>query len=206
MKTFFTAITLSFSLAVTAQPQPGTAIQTVNLEDVVIKNSAGKQYANKVHSENVHMQLYSYPGKDNGLERTFFVTRVPPLSDRPVLLHSVEVKLKPFDTSLFDVKLLVLQINGKDTMRKITTIDASKLRKNKTTVLFDTEDIELQPGACYLGYGFHIKNLQKPYMYRLYSGTKGEGGIVTFLDGGINLTIAPHFPYIFPFNISYRAL
>lgn len=205
MKTFFTAIALCLGLSATAQ-QPTATIQTVSLEDVVIKNSAGQQYANKVRSENVHIQLYAHSGKDNGLEKTFFVTKVPPLSDRPVLLHGIEVKLKSFDTSLFDVKLLVMQINGKDTMRKITTIDASKLRKNKMTVLFDNEDIELQPGECYLGYGFHIKNLQSPYMYRLYSSTKGEGGIITFLDDGINVTIAPQFPYIFPFNISYRTL
>lgn len=200
-----------FSQAVFAQDEnnnkPDTSIRSIDLGEVVIKSTEPDRFSNKVRSQNVFIVLNpTRPGViDAKMDSTFFVTRFPQPEHDPISLYAVDLKLKQFDTGMFDMRLIVFQVQGKDTLRRTVPVDASKIdRKDKLRIVLFEENITLQPGDFYIGFGFHPKRIPETYKYRMYSTNKGEGAILTFKSGGVDLVSNPHFPYVFPFKMSYR--
>lgn len=188
-------------------PPADSTIRSIDLGEVVIKSTEPDKFSNKVHSQNVFIVLNpTQPGiADTKLDSTYFVTRFPQPESDSISLYAVELKLKPFDPAMFDLKLIVFQVGGKDTLRRIIPIDASKIdRKDKLRVILFDQYITLQPGEFYIGFGFHPKNISEVFKYRMYSTNKGEGAILTFKEDRTELVSNPHFPYVFPFRMSYR--
>ncbi|MBN9482162.1 MAG: hypothetical protein BGO70_16450 [Bacteroidetes bacterium 43-93] len=112
--------------------------------------------------------------------------------------------MKPFDTSLFDIKLIVFQVTGNDTLFRSINIDAGSIKKNKLKIDLFAENITLQPAEFYLGYGFHTKHITEPYRYRLFSTSKGEGALLERKNGRIRIITHEHMPYVFPFKLSFK--
>lgn len=201
------AVIFSFTANTSAQNKnDSSGIWSVDLGEIVVKNNEPSKLKNKVHSQHVYIVLN--PPKDNPANSSinkWFVTRFPQPEQEAISLYSVEVKLKPYDLSMFDVKLLIYQTNANDTVRKEIPIDGSKLDKNgKLKVSLFEQDITLQQGTFYIGYGFHVKNIKEPFSYRMYASNKGEGAIIDFTDTGVKIISDPHIPYVFPFKMSYR--
>ena len=206
------AICLFFgSVATHAQTanQPDTALRSIDLGEVVVKSTEPDKFSNRIHSDNVFIVLNPTQAgvSEAKMDSTYFVTRFPQPENSPIFLSAVELKLKPYDPAMFDVKLIIFQIHGNDTMRKVLPIDAAKIdRKGKLRVLLFDENITLQPGEFFIGFGFHTKSITEQFHYRMYSTNKGEGAMLTFRKDGVNIVSNPHFPYVFPFKMSYRKL
>lgn len=184
-----------------------TGIRSIDLGEVVIKSTEPDKFTNKIRSQHVFIVMNpTLPGvTDTKWDSTYFLTRFPQPEQEYISLYAVELKLKPFDTAMFDVRLMIFQIQGQDTLRKIIPINASKIdKKDKMRVVLFDENIILHPGDFYIGYGFHPKNIPELFRYRMYATSKGYGAILTFKGNGVDIVSNPHIPYVFPFKMSYR--
>lgn len=191
-----------------ATQQPDTSIRNLDLNEVVIKSSEQKKVTKSVHSQNVYIVFNAtQPNVAGQYDSTFFATKFPQVEDKAIALHSVELKLAPFDTSLFDVRLIVFQIVGKDTTYKLVDIDASQIdRKHKLKLTLLDKDIMLQPGEFFLGYGFKSKKITASYPYRMYCTSKGEGAMLTLSGNSFKVLTNTNIPYIFPFKVAYKKM
>lgn len=192
---------------VSAQQKSSTssqAIQSIELGEVTVKNKEQEKLSNKVKPQHVTV-VFSASSTDAKEDSTFFATRFPFPETDSISLNAVELKLKPFDTALFDIKLIVYQMREHDTLRKIVPIAGEKIdRKGNLRLSLYDEEITLHPGDFYIGYGFHKKRITEPYQYRMYSSNKGKGAILTFKESSVSIVSNELIPYVFPFRISYQ--
>ena len=210
-KTLLLAALFLCCQAVSAQQRSITKdsvnIQSIELGEVMIKSKEPDKFSNKVRSENTYIVLNPTQSgvTDAKFDSTYFVTRFPQPEADSISLYAVEVKLKPYDTAMFDIKLLIYQVREMDTLRITVPVAGDKIdRKGKLRITLYDQQITLQPGEFYIGYGFHTKHIAEPFRYRMYATNKGEGAILTFQKDRVSITSNPHFPYVFPFRMSYR--
>lgn len=192
----------------TAAAAQDTAHITVSMDEVIIKSTADEKFNHHPRLQNVHMLLN--PGKvkehRDVYQNTYFLTKLPPLEQQAVYLHAAELRLHSFDTSLFDIRLMILQLKP-DTICTIIPLNAAAIKNNRLKVDLINEQITLQPDSFYMGYGFRPRNITSPYRYKMYATTKGQGAILTFIDKQMHLVYNDgDFPYVFPFILSYRKL
>ena len=177
------------------------------LTDVVInarRSEAGK-YAKKVRSSNVHMIINPANKADKYLR--FWSTLCKPLNNAPVKIYSVELKLAPYDSRLFDMRLIVAQVQSTgDTFFRVVDIDAEHIARKQLVMDVKKENIILEPTNFYIGYDFRPKDITTPYRYRIYCNDKGEGAIISIKGNNIKINKMQDFDYNFPFKISYITL
>lgn len=210
-KTFLSISTCLFVQCVFAQNQnnsnPDTSIRSIELGEIVIKSRETAKLSNKVRSKNVFIELTpAQPGMERSkADSTFYLTRFQQPETAPISPYSVEIRLKPFDTAMFDINLVVFQVNGKDTLFRIIPVDGSKIdQKEKLRVLLLEENMILQPGDFYIGYNFHSKHIAENFRYRLYATNKGTGALLSVTAAGTKLQSDLGMPFVFPFKMAYR--
>lgn len=181
---------------------------TVNMDEVIIKSTADEKFRHHPRLQNVHMLLNPHKVKEHQdiYQNTYFLTRLAPLEPQAIYLQAATLRLHPFDTSLFDIRLIILQLKP-DTFYTIIPLNAADIKKNRLKVDLLKEQITLQPDSFYIGYGFKPKNITSPYRYKMYATAKGQGAILTFIGKQMHLVYNDgDFPYVFPFILSYRKL
>jgi len=178
-------------------------VLTVDLNEVVVKNRGPQSADKRIKAQNVHFRFQK--GRTNYTDSTGFITRFPAFDSVPIRLSSIELKLKPFDSSVLRVELMILQLNGTDTVLQQIPIAASEIdRHNKLKLYVADYNILLQPAPLYLGYRFIGKQIpDQGYDYRVFCTDKGEGAIIYMGAAGWTFTTGEHVPYIFPFRIAY---
>ncbi len=188
-----------------AQQNTGTNQRTVQLDDVVVKASDGKTTKNKVKQEHVFVQIPPTNTQSaNHQDGMFMVTGFQKVEDAPVVIDEIELKLKPFDTSLFDLKLIIFQIANADTNFWIMPVPAHDIRNKKLVMKLWDAQVELQPEKFFIGYGIHSKNKGDAFSYRLYSGSNGESAMLNLRDSRWEIMEVGYF--VFPFKIKYRKI
>jgi hypothetical protein len=177
------------------------------LTDVVInarRSEAGK-YAKKIKSSNVYMIINPDNRADEYLR--FWSTLCKPLNKAPIKIYTVELKLAPYDSSLFDMKLIVAQVQSTgDTFFRVVDIDAEQIARKQLVMDVKKENIVLEPSHFYIGYDFRPKGITAPYRYRIYCNDKGDGAIISLKGNKIIINKMQDFDYNFPFKISYITL
>lgn len=184
-----------------------TGIRSIELGEVTVKSREPDKLVSKVRPQNAYIVLNAtHEGvTDSKLDSTFFVTRFPQPETDSISLYAVEIRLQPYDTSMFDIKLLIYQEGAQDTLRKEIQVAGERIdKKGRLRVTLFDEQITLQPGYFYIGYGFHTKHITESLQYRMYATNKGDGAIITFSGRKAEIVSNPHFPYVFPFRMSYR--
>jgi hypothetical protein len=140
------------------------------------------------------------------LDATYFVTKLQQTDAGPVVLNSVECKLYPYYPVVFEMKLLVFQVNNGDTVCQVVPIEHRdrKAINGIATVQVSDKNIRLNPGDFYIGFGFTPKDIPEAAQCRMYINDKGTGAIISLpATGGAKITEAPGMPYKFPFKINY---
>jgi hypothetical protein len=184
-----------------------SGLLSVELGEVTVKHTDPDKFANKVRAQNVFIVLNpTQPGVvDARQDSTYFVTRFPQPEPVAILLHAVQLKLKAYDTAMFDVKLLIYQPGAQDTLRKVIVLEGGSINKKQVlTVDLLEKNIKLQQGDFYIGYGFHSKHIPELFKYRMYSSNNGAGALLTFKKGQVDIVTHPNMPYVFPFKMTYK--
>lgn len=186
-----------------------TSVKQFDLGNVIIKSYKLKEYSNKIKERNI-LLVFNGP-KDSlhhGWDSTYFLTRFPTLDDVPVKLCKVTCRLKPFDTTLFTPQIVFFQATKGDTLFRAVDIHKTcNVYKHTLVIDLANENIKIQPGEFFLGYGFVTKNHDKEFHYRLYSTNRRGGGVMlTFTKGMPHIISDDELPYAFPFKITYLRL
>lgn len=207
-KTYFILFIL-FSLCqkvFSQQIKPDSNILTVTLNEVTVKDKKQNKFANKARPQDVTLVLNpTKSGKESGIDSTYYVTKLNMPNNDSIFMSALEFRLKPFDSNMFDINLIIFQPQNKDTLFKLVRIDPSRIgKKNRIKVDLFKEHIILLPQEVYIGFGFHPKKIPAPYNYRLYSTDKGEGAILKLKNGGFSMISNPYFPYVFQFKMFYE--
>lgn len=189
-----------------AQDTAGHAARTVDLNDQVVQASGLQNVRKK--SRITHTSLVFRPDS-TGLRRSwdsaYLLTRFPSPAARRFKLVTVSGRVKEFDTSMIDVNLVVLQINGADTMLREIPLRANSVRsgRQKLEIALSKHQIYLQPSEFYLGYSFRTNVISKELVYRLYATSGGEGVFLTRRNGKWVFYSGGSMPNVFPFTISF---
>jgi hypothetical protein len=176
------------------------------MEEVVIKANAvqtGKM-EKRVRSKLMYWVIDTPLSKYKKLPEYYLVTKFPPVDTVPVRIHSAELRLKPYDSSIFSMNFVIFSICNGDTLFKRINLDKYSIRKNKLVVNLKEEGIVLCSNTFYMGYGKRVKSVHKTTRYRMICTDKGEGAIITVKDGTCLLHENINDPFVFPFKLSYK--
>lgn len=198
---------LAMVAALTARAQDSTRVLNATLPEIEIRSTPPLQFDNRVRSGNVYFSFDPSRQLPEGIKRQniFFLTKMERLSNDAVRLHAAELRLKPFDTSLFELQLMIFQVQGSDTIYHIIPVPAWHIEKGRLKVNLFEAFVTITPGIFYMGYGIKYKELSRPYHYKVYATDKGEGAILTFYNGDIIFSPAGNStPLVFPFRLWYR--
>lgn len=196
--TLFLLLILSIP-AFAQQIDPTTT--TIDLNEVVIKNSPLFTKTKKVRSENVVIVINPKFEKD----KLYYATKFDHIADETILLNSVELRLRPYDTSAFDIYFIVLQKSDVNTTFVPVKVNGGNIYKDKITVDLSQFDIRLKPSVFYLGFGFEPKNLPKSQSYRMFASRKGGlGAIIRHKQNSFLISENENFPFVFPFKLSFK--
>lgn len=181
-------------------------IRTVSMEEVVIKAEAlrtGKMNK-KVRTGLVHY-LIDTPVTEKYLAvKHYLTTKFPPVDTVPVKLQSVELKLKPYDSSAMSLNFIIFSTCGGDTIYRIINLDKYKIQSRKLVLDLSNKNIILCPHEFYMGYRVGPNNPKRKIRYRLFSTDKGEGAYINFYEGKILIQEGEGVPFVFPFTLSYK--
>lgn len=181
-------------------------IRTITMEEVVIKAEAVRtgKVNKKVRTGLVHY-LIDTPVTEKYLAvKHYLTTKFPPVDTVPVKLQSVELKLKPYDSSAMSLSFIIFSTCDGDTMYRIINLDKYEIQNRKLVLDLSNENIILCPHEFYMGYRVGPNNPRKKIRYRLFSTDKGEGAFINFYQGKILIQEGEGVPYIFPFKLSYK--
>lgn len=179
----------------------------VDLNDIVVKSSGTERMKNKTRISNVHLVFESAAELNSGgsWDSTYLMTKFLPPSDGRFKPTSVACRIADYDTAVFDLYLVVLQMDAADTLfRELPIVLSGQKRKKQSHVVdLRASGIVLKPAPFYLGYGFHTKPVPYEYSYRLYSTVGGQGTSLRIRDRRWTFHTSSHMPYTFPFSIAY---
>jgi hypothetical protein len=200
---------LLFNINTIAQTKPSNdSLWQLELQPFVFSEHKIVSLKKKIKPEEVYIQLSQLNGVGN-LDSIYFVTKFQKVADEKILLNSVEAKLTPFENNKFGINLIVFQKTDESTLLKLLPIDNSKIKNKRTVLQIKEEGIFLQPTDFYLGYGFSIKDLPTPFLYKLIvtlKGKEGSGALLKIKDGQPIFQNNEFFNYTFPFTISYKKI
>ncbi|MBZ0098152.1 MAG: hypothetical protein K8F30_03660 [Taibaiella sp.] len=181
-------------------------IKTVKMEEVVIKANAVRtgKVDKKVRTGLVYYHIDTPAFNAARKVGNYLTTKFPPVDTVPVKLQSVELKLKPYDSSAMSLNFIIFSTCGGDTMYRIINLDKYEIQNRKLVLDLSGENIILCPYEFYMGYCLKPNKPQKKISYRLFSTDKGEGAFITMYEGKILIQEGKGFPYIFPFKLSYK--
>ena len=181
-------------------------IRTVSMEEVVIKAEAVRtgKMEKRVRSKLMYWVIDTPLSKYKKLPEYYLVTKFPPVDTVPVRIHSAELRLKPYDSSIFSMNFVIFSICNGDTLFKKINLDKYSIHRNKLVVNLQEEGIVLCSNTFYMGYGKRVKSVHKTTRYRMICTDKGEGAIITVKDGTCLLHENISDPFIFPFKLSYK--
>lgn len=188
--------------------QEAGAPKHVVLSEVAVsaKKSETGRHKQKVRSFNAHYIINPNHGKKNKNE-LYLGAYFAPLNKALIKIYTIELKLAPYDTTLFTTKLIIAQVqSGGDTMFRTFEINGADIKNKKLLLDVKKENLVLEPGNYYVAYSFIAKNLDKTYSYRIYQNDKGEGASISLEGNHIKISRADMFNYNFPFKISYITL
>lgn len=197
------AATLLYTLNGYAQQD---TIRTISMEEVVIKANAVRtgKMEKRVKSKLMYWVIDTPLSKYQKLPEYYLVTKFPPVDTVPVRIHSAELKLKPYDSTIFSMNFVIFSICNGDTIFKKINLDKYSIHRNKLVVNLQEERIILCSNTFYMGYGKRIKSVPRTTRYRMICTDKGEGAIITVKDGTCLLHENISDPFIFPFRLSYK--
>lgn len=181
-------------------------IRTVSMEEVVIKAEAVRtgKMNKKVRTGLVYYNIDTPAFKKSREIRSYLTTKFPPVDTVPVKLQSVELKLKPYDSSAMTLSFIIFSTCDGDTMYRTINLDKYEIQNRKLVLDLSDENIILCPHEFYMGYCLKPNNPKKKISYRLFSTDKGMGAFITMYEGKILIQEGKGFPYIFPFKLSYK--
>lgn len=175
------------------------------MEEVVIKAEAIRtgKVNKRVRPKLIHWVLDTPLSKYKTIPENYMVTKFPSVDTVPIILTSIELRLKPYDSSIFSMNFVIFSICNGDTLFKTINLDNYSIHRNKVVLNLENEYIVLCPYTFYMGYGRKVKRVTKTIRYRMICTNIGEGAIITVVDGKCSLH-ETHFPLIFPFKLSYK--
>lgn len=181
-------------------------IRTVSMEEVVIKAEAVRtgKVNKKVRTGFVYYHIDTPVTEKYLAVKNYLTTKFPPIDTVAVKLQSVELKLKPYDSSAMTLSFIIFSTCGGDTMYRVINLDKYEIQNRKLVLDLSTENIILCPHDFYMGYCLKPNNPKEKISYRLFSTDKGQGAFITFVENRIVIKEGKGFPYIFPFKLSYK--
>lgn len=181
-------------------------IRTVNMEEVVIKVEAVRtgKVNKKVRTGFVYYHIDTPVTEKYLAVKNYLTTKFPPIDTVAAKLQSVELKLKPYDSSAMTLSFIIFSTCGGDTMYRIINLDKYEIQNRKLVLDLSAENIILCPHEFYMGYCLKPNKPKEKISYRLFSTDKGEGAFINFYEGKILIQEGEGVPYIFPFKLSYK--
>lgn len=187
--------------------QADTSVRTIPMNEVVIAAAPVKTV---VVSKKVNTIVPTYYIIDTPLSRykrlqeRYHVTKFEALEKSPVILQSVELKIKPYDSSLFTLNFVVFSVCDGDTLYKVFNLDEYRIKHHKVLLDLSKENIVLCSADFYMGYGKVVKKIPRRMSYRMYWGDKGESAFLYKHDGKLQLQENENIKMVFPFTITYK--
>lgn len=205
---YFSIILLYLLAAGPTLAQVADTPRHIILTDLVVsaKKSESGKVKRKARSFNSFFIIKPGMAKDG--HEVYFTTLCAPLNPGTTKLYNVELKLAPYDTTLFAMKAIILQAKSTgDTTYHSLDIHGSDINKKKMVMDVKSYNIILEPSNFYIGYAFIPKEkLKEDYTYRIYQNDNGEGAIIVVKDNKARIGNTTSFGYNFPFKISYITL
>lgn len=187
---------------------PAETTKHVVLTSVAINAKRNETGKNKKKVKSFYSFIVISPAKSGVIiGPSFFSTYCLPLNTAPVKLYHIELKLIPYDSRQFDIKLIIAQEQASgEIFFKTVDIDAEQIAKKRMLVDVKKENIILEPSNYYLGYAFIPKDLKSPFSYRVYFNDSGDGALIRQNGDSIKINKMSDFNYNFPFKVSYITL
>jgi len=206
---------LALSLQVAAQQKVASApvkvkagIDSLKYWEPEGKDKASRRHMRRLRYTKVYAVLDNTAGGvfNTALDSTYYVTKLEQSKPTPIKLESIQMKIYPYYHSQFDVKLLIFQVKNGDTTKVILPLEDLRYKRKEMTFDVSDQNLVLQPGTFYIGYGFTVHYLPGPMEYRFYVNDIGKGAIIRFNQNGTtDLMEEPGMPYIFNFKLFYTA-
>lgn len=194
-------------ISATSFGQADTSVRTIPMNEVVIAAAPVKTV---VVSKKVNTIVPTYYIIDTPLSRykrlqeRYHVTKFEALEKSPVVLQSVELKIKPYDSSLLTMNFVIFSVCGNDTLYKVFNLDGYRIRHHKLLLDLSKENIVLCSAVFYMGYGKIVKKIPHKMSYRMYWGDKGESAFLYKHEGKLQLQENENIKMVFPFTITYK--
>ena len=197
-------VCLRANLSAQALHSENTDMHTVKLDEITVTGGELETVRHKVRSEHVYMGFT--PDALRDYDSIFYLNRFPRVAETSIGVHSVDLKLASYDTSMFDIRFMFFQIVGTDTVRWIIPIDGSKIENKKYSLRVTDYNVRLKPADFYVGYGFRLKKITEPIKYRMYSSRQGVTYTLKYTKEGTIFRSNPFFPFMQPITIHYYKL
>ena len=187
--------------------QADTSVRTIPMNEVVI---AAAPIKTAVVSKKVNTIVPTYYIIDTPLSMHrkipihYEVTKFDAVEKAPVILQTVELKIKPYDSSLFTMNFVVFSVCDGDTLYKVFSLDKYRIKHHKLTLDLSKENIVLCPHEFYMGYGQVVTKIPQRMHYRMYWGDKGESAFLYEHEGKLHLQQSKGDNMVFPFTITYK--
>ena len=175
---------------------------------VTSKAIAIGSYSGNVKTERVYYAISPHKkGSKSVREKVFHTTQYAAIQSEPIKLQSVEVKIKPYDTSKIDVRFIFFQVYKGDTVCHIKSVPPHLLKRKKMNLSLLDEEIKIQPDTFYMGYGVVPKHVEEEFYYRIFAICMDDrGALLLKQPTGIILCKSKTNCAVFPFVIHYKTM